>query len=231
MYAVIYGTGKWAQLLGSKLKTVGIEPVLVGSNSNVASYTRESILGSEFKNCPVFIASKTVDHYNDLIHCLKLNPTVVYIEKGMSSSNERLINVTVPVFILSQYRFSEVFSKLKGQIISCVYDWTIDRNNVSDWAYHIISIDNYIKKLNNQLYIKEEGEYTIDNVSTLTIRVGNTRHLNIKIKTDILEADIQLGKTNSIQINNEHFEFADEDCLSKQIAKIVVNEIEVLERL
>ena len=231
MYAVIYGTGKWAQLLGNKLEAINVEPIFVGSKSSVALYTRDTILDSDIKGCPVFIASKTVEHHNDLLHCLNLEPSAVYVEKGFSNSEERLVDTAVPVFIMSQYRFSEVFTKLDGKIIKCVYDWTIDRNNISEWAYHIISIDNYIRQLDNQFYIKEAGEYTIDNVSNVAIRVGSTRTLNIKIKTETTEADINLGKTNSISIGNEYFEYPDEDCLSKQISKIFANETEILERL
>jgi hypothetical protein len=231
LYAVIYGTGKWARLLGSKLEANNIEPVFVGSNSAVALYTRDTVLDSGIKGCPVFIASKTVDHRNDLLHCLNLEPNAVYVEKGFSSAEERLVNTSVPVFIMSQYRFSEVFTKLNGKIVECIYDWTIDRSNISEWAYHIISIDNYIRQLHNQVYIKEAGEYTIDNVSKLTIGVGDTRKLNIKIRTETTEANIDLGRTNSIRINNEYFEYPDEDCLSKQIAKIFADETEILERL
>lgn len=136
---------------------------------------------------------------------------------------------------MSQYRYSDVFEyllNLNHKIIKCRYDWIIEKGEISEWAYHIISIDNYIKKTNNQLEIKLPGEYVLDNISNCSILFGKERKLKIEITTDKNQFNIYLGKTsNIIDTGDTSLEFK-EDCLEKQI-KDVLNNIKntKLERL
>jgi hypothetical protein len=175
----------------------------------------------------VFIASSTNNHYADFVQSLTLNPKIIFIEKGFKNTLQkeqaRLLTKDIPVYILSQYRYSNVFDHMVGNIIKCYYEWTIEKGEISEWAYHIISIDNYIKKTNNQLDIVLPGNYILDSISECSIQFGNERKLKIYITTDTHQFNIVLGKTsNSIYNGKTTLEF-NEDCLGKQITDILDN--------
>lgn len=178
----------------------------------------------------MFIASSTDNHYADLMQSLTLNPTVVFIEKGFKDNKQkeqaRTLIKDIPVYILSQYRYSDVFNcllSLHDNITRCYYDWTIEKGNISEWGHHIISIDNYIKKTNNFQDIEVPGEYTLDHISTFSINYGKERKLKIEITTNRHQVIIYLGKTsNIIEIGETILEF-NEDCLEKQLLDILHN--------
>jgi hypothetical protein len=241
---IIYGTGKWAQLIGAKLKDCGITPCYIGSDSTVATYDKNWPVSNVFKGSTVFIASSTQDHYQDLEYSLKLNPSKIFIEKGFANREEkeqaRSIIGNVPTYILSQYRYSEVIKavvNLQCPIISCRYIWNIDSGLISEWAYHILSIDNYLKKASNQLYIQEPGEYNIDQISSVSIQRTDKRSLLIELETDQHNIHIDLGKNNKISITNKqtddifNLDYEQEDCLGKQIKDVINSNTTILERL
>jgi hypothetical protein len=241
---IIYGTGKWAQLIGAKLKDSGVMASYIGSDSAFATYDKNWPVSNIFKGSTVFIASATKDHYQDLEYSLKLKPSKIFIEKGFSNQEEKekakSIVGNIPTYILSQYRYSDAINavvNLKETITACRFTWTIDSGDISEWAYHILSIDNYLKKTNNQLYIKEPGEYNIDQVSYVSIQRASERSLNIDITTDQYTIHINLGKNNIVNITNKetneifNLEYEQEDCLGKQIKNIINSDTTILERL
>ena len=94
MSCIIYGTGKWAKLLGNKLKEQKLDPIYIGSDSAVSTYTRKNIPDNVLnaKNPGlIFIASSTNNHLADLKHCLEnfKNVSKIFIEKGFASKDER----------------------------------------------------------------------------------------------------------------------------------------------
>lgn len=239
MHAVIYGTGKWAQLLKIKLKSLGLDSVLIGNNPLVANYTREELLrvAKNYYNLPVFIASATKDHFSDMTHSSMLYPSSIFVEKGFSNSEENLNakswakHKTFSIYILSQYRYSkvlEILESFKEDIVSILHDWTIDKGLISEWVSHIISIDNFIKNSNNQFYTNVEGSYILDNVSNFKIHFGNVRELKTIITTKDETILINFGVTNSIHIKNNHGVeayscFQNEDCITLQLKDIIRN--------
>jgi L-alanine-DL-glutamate epimerase-like enolase superfamily enzyme len=156
LHAIIYGTGKWAQLLKIKLTSLGLSPILIGNNPLVADYNRAETphIAKAFRNAPVFIASATKDHFVDMVHSKMFDPSIIFVEKGFINAEEKASATSwaadrkKPVYILSQYRYSkvlEILESFKDDIISILHDWTIDKGTISEWGYHIVSIDNYIK--------------------------------------------------------------------------------------
>lgn len=241
---IIYGTGKWAKLIGAKLADCGITPCYIGSDSAVATYHKNWPVSNIFKGSTVLIASATKDHYRDLEYSLKLKPSKIFIEKGFSNQEEKekakkLIG-NVPTYFLSQYRYSNAIGtvvNLQTPITSCRYVWNIDSGLISEWAYHILSIDNYLKKANNRLYIHEPGEYDIDQISSISIQWSNERSLSIELETDQHNIHIDLGKNNKVSIKNKqtddifNLEYEQEDCLEKQIKDVINSDTTILERL
>jgi hypothetical protein len=226
----VFGTGKWANLIGLKLQSNGITPLFVGSNN--ADYTRDNLSHLLDCGCPIFIASSTTDHYKDLVKSISLNPSVIFVEKGFANCEQKqqaksIVN-NIPVYILSQYRYSEVFDyllSLNDKINKCYYNWTIEKGKISEWAHHIISIDNYIKKTDNQLDITLPGKYVLDDISECYINFGEERSLRIDIVTDNYQFNILLGKTSNkihADIENTTLEF-NEDCLKNEIDDVLHN--------
>lgn len=121
--------------------------------------------------------------------------------------------------------------------MSCRYIWSIDKGDISEWAYHILSIDNYLKNTNNQLYIKEQGEYDIDQISHVSIKKTTERFLNIELTTDHYDIHINLGNNNKVDIKNRETDemfnltYEQEDCLGKQIKSVINSDTTILERL
>lgn len=238
MHALIYGTGKWAQLIGEKLP---IKKFFIGNNTNIANFSRKDKLPKELRNGIVFIASKTNEHYNDYKLAIKQKPGIVFIEKGFNTeldySNAKKYSSSIPTFILNQYRYSKVFETLKekvNDIKKCVFDWKVE-SNIKEWGYHIASIDNYIRNTNNMFFITDPNAYKIDHITSIKIDIAEQRKLDIKIATFGKEIEINLGKMNIITFKGlkgiEYFEFYDdEDCLDKQIKGILNQDIR-LERV
>lgn len=238
MHALIYGTGKWAQLIGSKLD---FPHYFIGSNKEVANYNRKQKLPKDLHNGLVFIASETKNHFSDFKHALKNNPGIVFVEKGFGTNldyiNAKKLAGDVPVFILSQYRYSKVFETLKEKVSHynrCLYDWKVD-SEISEWVYHIASIDNYVRDKKNLFITNEPNSYKIDHVSSFRIDKSDNRSLKMVVTTFGKEIEITLGETNIISFKDkngiEYFEFYDqEDCLDKQIKGILNQDIR-LERI
>lgn len=233
MHAIIYGSGKWAQLISGKLQKYKVENILVGNNITATSVNKFAKIPSSFYGGMVFIASATKDHFSDLKQCLKTNPKTIFIEKGFDDSRlyseaKKLTNL--PIYILSQYRYSEVIRQVKNLKIKKIeYNWKID-SDTKEWMYHIYSIDNFIKKQTNRLPEVINEQFNIDNISSGIITKDVTRNLEIKIITDKDNAKINLGKTNSLDYGGKHLVFDNEDCLDKQINGIL-NDYNLLERL
>lgn len=239
MHAVIYGTGKWAQLLKIKLKSLGFDSILIGNNPLVANYNRAemSYIAKEYYNLPVFIASATKDHVADIMHSIMLHPSSIFVEKGFSNFEDKNNAVSwakyknFPVYILSQYRYSkvlEILESFKEDIVSISHNWTIDKGLVSEWLSHIISIDNFIKNSNNQFYTNIEGSYILDNVSNFRISRGTPRELKTIVNTKDETIIVNFGITNSIHIKNKHgvdaySHFENEDCITSQLKDILRN--------
>ena len=126
MHALIYGTGKWAKLIGSKLD---IPIYYIGSNPEVANFSRTDKLPKELRKGIVFIASETSNHYEDLKLAMKQKPGIVFLEKGFDTQLDyvnanKLVGKT-PAFILNQYRYSKVLETLKEHVKDikrCIYE-------------------------------------------------------------------------------------------------------------
>jgi len=236
LHAIIYGTGKWALLLQIKLKSFGFDTLLIGNNSAIANYNRSSIPLDKYQNLPIFVASATKDHFHDLVHSLMLKPKIIFIEKGFISKKEKesakLIGKDIPKYIMSQYRYSKIFDVLdpfKNDIISIIYEWTIDKGDVSEWIPHIISIDNYLKNTNNESYAKRYGSYRIDKISKFVIVKDSFRNLKIKVLTKENEINMHIGVSNSIVIGRRDGSvtattgYSNEDTLGNQLKDIITN--------
>ena len=178
---------------------------------------------------------------------MTLQPKIIFIEKGFCNVREfeqaKEICKNIPTFILSQYRFSGVFSELKkyeiGNIVKCDYEWEVDKGEASEWMPHISSLDNYLRKLDRQYYIEDFGTYRIDDVTDFTLKKSNTRSLTIFVETEKYSIKVNLGKTNGFEIlskkDNSVVEkkiYEDEDCLVNQLESIFIqNDLIKLERL
>jgi hypothetical protein len=226
------------------LSNCGITPCYIGSDSTVATYDKNWPVSNVFKGATVFIASATKDHYRDLEYSLKLKPSKIFIEKGFLNQEEKekakqLVG-NIPTYILSQYRYSDAIktvADLKDDIKSCRYIWSIEKGEISEWAYHILSIDNYLKNTNNQLYIKDQGDYNIDSISHVSIKKSTKRSLVIELTTDHYDIHINLGNNNKVDIKNRETDelfnltYEQEDCLGKQINSVINSDTTILERL
>jgi hypothetical protein len=236
LHAVIYGSGKWSQLLQIKLKSFGFESILIGNNPLATKFTRENV-SNQKQRIPVFIASATKDHLADIIHSSRFNPNIIFVEKGFSDAKEKLaakdwsVSKRIPIFILSQYRYSKVFDILepfKENIISILHDWTIEKGLISEWIPHIMSIDNYIKGSDNQFYVSNAGSYLIDKISSFRIKHGEMRELKTIVKTADETIVLTFGANNSIHIKSKHgvdafSTFENEDCITSQLKDIIIN--------
>ena len=239
MRAVIYGTGKWAQLLQIKLKSFGLESILIGNNRLVATHTRYEVphIAMSYRHLPVFIASATKDHLADLVDSGKFYPSIIFVEKGFASSEEKekarewSRKRNIPICILSQYRYSkilDVVEPFENNIVSILHDWTLDKGLISEWGHHLISIDNYIKNSKNEWYVTKSGSYIIDNISTIRIGFSTIRDLKTIIKTKDETIVLNFGLTNSVHIKSNHGVdayscFENEDCITSQLKDIITN--------
>lgn len=230
---IIIGTGKWAKLIKEKLNLLGIGTTMVGNDMSVADFNRREIFKCPH-GTPVIIASKTSQHMNDLILSMSLNPSLVFVEKGFTNSEEKKLAKeclnNVPGFILSQYRYSRVFDVLKDlcsdDITKIDYTWTVEKGDPKEWGYHVLSIDNFIKNTDKYLDVCDFGFHRLDAVSDLILKQGSPRKLSIDIITTQYNYYITLGSTNTISaVHNTtkeviEREFVNEDCLNSQLQSI-----------
>jgi hypothetical protein len=156
---------------------------------------------------PVFISSATESHLEDLKQCLSLYPSKIFVEKGFSNNDERQIAKelvgNIPTYILSQHRYSTIFDSFMGsqdvnQITKCTYTWKIERDTVSDYLYHLASIDGYIKKKQIEIYNNEYGKYNIDNISSYSVIKSPYRLFKIHIQSSLYDATFKIGKYNNM---------------------------------
>jgi len=225
-----------------------ITPIYVGSKKSENTYSREDIKKSSYRGFPVYIASATDKHLSDLKDCLELRPSKIYVEKGFSNSAEKqeasVIVKGIPTHILSQHRYSIIFDQLTSgldvdKIIKCNYNWGIEQDNVSEYLYHIASLDSYLKNKNVEIYHNEYGEYIIDDVSTVNTSKQFQRKLKIQIETELYTGEFIITKAmNSMTMKSKRdkqkiiMSSHGEDTVSKMINEIVSNEKKLrLERL
>ncbi len=244
MSVVIFGTGKWARLIGSKLNDLSINCVYVGS-SGLDSVPRHKILTTpDYFSKAVIIASATKDHYSDFLLALDINPIMIFVEKGFSGSEElglaRNIKPPIKTFFLSQYRFSKVFDVINqlnvGLIKKTFYEWGINSRDVAEWGPHIVSIDNYIRNVQNKVSINAFGKFQIDSGADVEIYFSEIRKLISKFETSTHHIEISFGVDNVVNIINLEtteqlkFEFKNEDCLRAQLENIFIkNDVSLLE--
>jgi len=228
-------------LICSKLKQLGIGYDTIGSN--LCNHTKKDLSKCR-KNLPVIIASATKQHLDDVKLCLDLNPSRIYVEKGFYTVEEYALAKElvgdIPLYILSQYRYSAIFKFLEFKGIDKFnqidYNWEIEKGEISEWCYHIISLNNFLRKNNNRMIVREEGTYRIDESSDFVIKRSENRNLVIYLQTDSYEIKITLGKSNILEYtedkDNRKIEFQNEDCLLKQLQEIFIfKNNKVLERL
>jgi hypothetical protein len=170
------------------------------------------------------------------------------VEKGFSNSAEKqeasVIVKGIPTHILSQHRYSIIFDQLTSgldvdKIIKCNYNWGIEQDNVSEYLYHIASLDSYLKNKNVEIYHNEYGEYIIDDVSTVNTSKQFQRKLKIQIETELYTGEFIITKAmNSMTMKSKRdkqkiiMSSHGEDTVSKMINEIVSNEKKLrLERL
>ena len=234
--------------MGSKLLSHKITPIYVGSKKSENTYSREDIKKSSYRGLPIYIASATDKHLSDLKDCLELQPTKIYVEKGFSNNAEKQeaskLVKGIPTHILSQHRYSIIFEQLTSgldvdKIIKCTYNWGIERDTVSEYLYHIASLDSYLKNKNVEIYHNEYGEYIIDDISTVNISKQFQRRLKIQIETELYTGEFIITKAvNSMTMKSKRdkqkiiMSSRGEDTVSKMISDIVSNEKKIrLERL
>lgn len=228
-------------MICTKLKTLGIGYDTIGSN--LCDYTRKEITKCK-KGLPVIIASSTKQHLEDVKLCLDLNPSEIYVEKGFYTIEEynraKEFVGNIPLYILSQYRHSAVFKFLEMKGIDDYnqidYNWEIEKGEISEWTYHIISLDNFLQKRNTRMIVQDEGTYRIDESSGFVIKRSEERNLIIYLQADSEEIVITLGKHNILEYSEDgdirKIEFQNEDCLFKQLREIFIfKNNKVLERL
>ena len=246
MSVVIFGSGKWARLIGSKLNALSIDCLYVG-NSGQDIIRRDKIQTTPgYFNKLVIIASATKDHYSDFILALDINPRMIFVEKGFSDYKElelaRDIKVPIKTFFLSQYRFSKVFDVIKqfdvGLIKKTFYDWGINSQDVAEWGPHIVSIDNCIRNVQNKVSINAFGKFQLDSGADVEIYFSDIRKLITKFETSTHHIEISFGVDNVVNIVNLEtteqlkFEFKNEDCLLTQLENIFIkNDVSLLEYL
>jgi len=162
---------------------------------------------SAYRDMPIFISSATQSHLEDLKQCLSLYPSKIFVEKGFSNSHERQIAKELvgntPTYILSQHRYSTIFDSFLGaqdvnQITKCTYTWKIERDTVSDYLYHLASIDGYIKKKQIEIYNNEYGKYNIDGISSYSVIKSPYRLFKIHIQSSLYDATFKIGKYNNM---------------------------------
>lgn len=182
---------------------------MIGSDLSVANYTKKEITKCK-RGSPVIIASSTKQHLEDLKLCLNLQPSEIYVEKGFVNNEEynaaKILAKDIPIFFLSQYRYSAVFKFLKeykriSNFTQIDYNWDVEKGDISEWVYHIISIDNFLKNTNNRIYVQDEGTYRIDNKSDFVIKRSENRNLKIYLQSDSYNLKISLGKNNIMEIS------------------------------
>ena len=234
--------------MGSKLLSHKITPIYVGSKKSENTYSREAIKKASYRGLPIYIASATDKHLSDLKDCLELQPTKIYVEKGFSNNAEKQeaskLVKGIPTHILSQHRYSIIFEQLTSgldvdKIIKCTYNWGIERDTVSEYLYHIASLDSYLKNKNVEIYHNEYGEYIIDDISTVNISKQFQRRLKIQIETELYTGEFIITKSmNSMTMKSKRdkqkiiMSSRGEDTVSKMISDIVSNEKKIrLERL
>ncbi|NBP01543.1 MAG: hypothetical protein EBU90_15660 [Proteobacteria bacterium] len=228
MRAVIFGTGKWAKLIGNKLNSISYVPIFVGSK--YGDYTREELPKDRFKDCVVFIASATDNHFKDLVTAIRLQPSKIFIEKGFSNYAEkrlaRYFAKNIDTGILSQYRYSKVFNiipEIRDRILSIKYNVSFESDVIKEWSYHIMSIDNFIKNKNNSKYNFLYGNNTIDQISNANIMMSSKRLFEINIKLFDIEYIIHLGKDNILFFKEQRIVYENEDCLLEQLNDVLSN--------
>lgn len=246
MSVVIFGSGKWAKLIGSKLNDLSVNCLYVG-NSGPSIIPRHKIQSSlDYSDKAVIVASATKDHYSDFLLALKINPRSIYVEKGFSDPKElelaRNVRAPIKTFFLSQYRFSKIFDVIKqfevGFIKKSLYTWGINSQDVAEWMPHIVSIDNYIRNVRNYLNINNFGKFQLDSVADVNIYFSEVRKLVAEFETNTHHIEVSFGVNNLVKIINlktteQHkFEFKNEDCLHTQLENIFVkNNVSLLECL
>ena len=221
-------------------------PIFIGTRSSIANYTREEATRNfQLRKLPVFIASATSQHLEDIRWCAELTPSEIYIEKGFSSEEERSIASEIvsdvnDSYIMSQYRYMNILEVTKPylkNIKSIRYNWTIENSSVSEYIYHIASLDGYIKNKRIPFYNSEYGTFTIDDISEVTIQKGVQRRLTININTESHNIDIIVDKFNSVNVRNlrnvvvNRMTTTGEDILGKMIFDIIRKNNLKLERL
>lgn len=246
MSVVIFGSGKWARLIGSKLNELSVNCLYVG-NSGPNIIPRHKIQNSlDYSNKAIIIASATKDHYSDFLLALKMSPKFIFIEKGFSDPKEldlaRSVETPTQTFFLSQYRFSKIFDVIKqfevGLIKKSLYTWGINSQDVAEWAPHIVSIDNHIRNMRNCMSFNAFGKFQLDSDVEVDIYYSEVRKLIAKFETGTHHIEVSFGVDNELKIVNlktteQHkFEFKNEDCLHAQLENIFIkNNVSLLECL
>lgn len=246
MSVVIFGSGKWARLIGSKLNALSIDCFYVGTAGLNVIQRCAIEVNKDYFNKIVIIASATKDHYSDFLLALKINPTMILVEKGFSDFKElqlaRNAKPSIKTFFLSQYRYSKVFNVIKqidiGLIKKTEYKWGVNSQNVSEWVPHILSIESYIKSVRNSVDIRDFGKFQLDSGADVEIYFSEKRKLIAKYETTDHCIELSFGVDNVVNIvdlkttENFKFEFKNEDCLYSQLENILIkNDVSVLECL
>jgi hypothetical protein len=176
-----------------------------------------------------------------------MDPKAIFVEKGFASREERneakkWLGKKCPAYIMCQHRYNSLLDPITStfdidNVIKCNYNWIIEKGEISEFLYHIASIDSYLRKTDTQIYHNETGKYTIDENSKLNIIRGQDRLLNIKLETKLYKAELNLGKENHLSLKNKETKTIytmssfREDFLGKMILDTLTNTKNKLERL
>ena len=184
-----------------------VKPIYVGSRISPEVISRDEVKKTSYRDIPVFIASATQSHLGDLEHCLSLSPSKIFVEKGFLNAEERkeakLIAGDIPSYVLSQHRYSSIFdlfmsSQDVNQVYKCTYTWKIENDNVSEFLYHVSSLDGYLRKKQTEIYNNNFGSYDIDDISSYSIVESPYRILKIQIQSCLYDATFKIGAYNNV---------------------------------
>lgn len=240
MQVIIVGSGRWANLIGRTLRSLGVKVDIVGQSDSSTISRAHDI---DFKDVNfVVIASATVDHLADLIWVRSNFDGPVFVEKGF---DRRIVEkgiskfIEAPydnVYILSQYRFSGVMESLRSCALradsaSIHFDVQYDLSELLEWVPHIESIYNFILSKNAFLPIWVDGGYEAITGDRFSVVAGAERKFEATLIFDNQSfMKVNFGKTNEIVDSYgcevELCSFPDEDCVLIQTNEILCGNLE-----
>jgi hypothetical protein len=135
---------------------------------------------------------------------------------------------------MCQHRYNSLFDRITStfdvdKVLNINYNWIIERDTVSEFLYHIASIDGFLRKTKTQIYRSDFGNFDIDENSKVNIVKGIGRILTIKLETGLYNAEFILSNYSYLTLENKQTKHTHilsahgEDTLGKMICDILEN--------